>query len=170
MRMVSNIRIAQYRNMDISNGEDVGIAIYVQGCHFHCKNCFNTDTWDFDKGAPYNTFFLAKILKDANKEYINRISILGGEPLADENFDGVLDICSNVKSICNKPIWLYSGYTYEAVVNSPMSDILDYIDVLVDGRYIDGLRDLNLAFRGSSNQRIIDITKSTIDNIILKEV
>lgn len=146
------MRYASLRDMDISNGEGIGIALFVQGCHFHCKNCFNQSTWNFQEGKEWtreveNTFFHL-----VSRPYIDRVSFLGGEPLADENYDTILKLA---KSIDNKKKWCYTGYTLEELKANGKEEILKYIDVLVDGRYVDELRDLNLEFRGSSNQRIL---------------
>lgn len=98
--------------MDISNGEGVGVALFVQGCRFACKNCFNPDTWDFNGGKEWTQDIEDKLIELANKPYIKRLSILGGEPLADENLDGVLHLVDRFRLLCpNKTIWLYTGYT-----------------------------------------------------------
>lgn len=157
------MRIAQYRNFDISNGVDIGVALYVQGCHFHCEGCFNETTWSFCGGKEYTNELKSLIIKDLSKDYIKRLTILGGEPLADENFKDVLELCKNIR----KPIWLYTGYTFENIAKSAKSEILNNIDVLVDGRFVLSKKDLSLAFRGSSNQRVIDIKNSSIDSIVL---
>ena len=168
--------------MDISNGEGVGVALFVQGCHFHCYNCFNPDTWDFNSGKEWTQDTEDKLIELANKPYIKRLSILGGEPLADENLDGVLHLVDRFRlSFPNKSIWIYSGFTWESIMNYEPSetDDFDYIeescigglyekrkeivsqcDVMVDGRYIDSQRDISLKWRGSSNQRVIDVKKS----------
>lgn len=157
------MRVAQYRNFDISNGVDIGVALYVQGCHFHCKGCFNEITWDFCGGKEYTNRLKQLIIEDLSKDYIKRLSVLGGEPLADENFNDVLELCRSV----SKPIWLYTGYTFENITKSTKSEILNNIDVLVDGRFMLNKKDLSLPFRGSSNQRVIDTKNSSIDNIVL---
>ena len=159
------MRYASIRDLDITNGTDIGVALFVQGCHFHCKNCFNKSTWDFDGGKEVTKETCSKFMKLVNRPFIKRVSILGGEPLAKEN---VYDICNILKQIKNKTIWVYTGYTFETVKNY---DIMKYIDYLVDGQYVDELRDLRLKFRGSSNQRIIDVQKSLKENkVILYEV
>ena len=154
------MRYAQIRRLDISDGEGIGIALYVQGCHFHCKNCFNKVTWDFNGGKEWTKEVETKFINMSLNEHIERISILGGEPLALENYDTVLNLCKQIY----KPIWLYSGYVFEDLQGK---DILNYIDVLVDGRFIDELKDLSLAFRGSSNQRIIDVKESIKNNKVI---
>ena len=159
------MRYASIRDLDISNGNDIGVALFTQGCHFHCKNCFNKSTWDFDGGKEFTKETCDKFMKLVNRPFIKRVSILGGEPLAKENVD---DVCNILKQIKNKTIWVYTGYTFETVKNY---DIMKYIDYLVDGQYVDELRDLRLKFRGSSNQRIIDVRKSLKENkVILYEV
>ena len=141
--------------MDISNGAFVGVSLFVQGCHFHCKNCFNEETWDFKGGHEWTQESKNKFLELMNKPYIKRISILGGEPLADENVEDVVDLMKAVKEkYPDKDIWVYSGYTMETIKKRKLNDVLKYADVIVDGRYIEELRDITLKFRGSSNQRI----------------
>ena len=159
------MRYASIRDLDISNGNDIGVALFTQGCHFHRKNCFNKSTWDFDGGKEFTKETCDKFMKLVNRPFIKRVSILGGEPLAKENVD---DVCNVLKQIKNKTIWVYTGHTFETVKNY---DIMKYIDYLVDGQYVDELRDLRLKFRGSSNQRIIDVQKSLKENkVILYEV
>lgn len=156
-------RYAQIRTMDISNGEGIGVSLFVQGCHFHCKNCFNPETWDFDGGKEWNDEVKNHFLELVSNEHVHRVSILGGEPLCNENKDTVIDLCKEIRSkFPEKKIWLYTGYTYEEIrQNKDKAEILSNIDVLVDGPYIDEKQDFNLLFRGSSNQRLIDVKKST---------
>ena len=154
------MNFASIRNFDVSNGIGIGIALYVQGCHFHCKNCFNQVTWDFNGGKEWTPDIENKFIELANNKYVDRVSILGGEPLTPENYDTVLSLCKKL----SKKIWVYTGYTYETLCDK---EILRYIDVLVDGKYVDELRDLNLAFRGSSNQRIIDVKASLDSNKVV---
>lgn len=164
--------------MDISNGEGVGVALFVQGCHFHCHNCFNPETWDFNGGKEWTEEVKNKFLELANKPYIKRISILGGEPLAKENLDDVLDLVNEFRlSSPQISIWVYTGFTWEdifsriydkdhIVTTYPVKyqiyrqHIVKNCDVLVDGKYIDTQRDITLPYRGSKNQRLIDIQKS----------
>ena len=176
-----NIRYAQIRECDVSNGEGVGVALFVQGCNFHCYNCFNKDTWDFNGGKEWTPEVEDKFIELARRPYIRRISILGGEPLADENLDGVLNLVNKIRlSFPNKSIWLYSGYNYQKVVrqlaNLATQDnynmykrqkIIKQCDVMVDGRYIDSQRDITLKWRGSDNQRVIDIRKSLEQNKVI---
>ena len=175
------MRYAQIREMDISNGEGVGVALFVQGCHFHCYNCFNTDTWDFNGGKEWTQDTEDKLIELVNKPYIKRLSILGGEPLADENLDGVLHLVDRFRlSFPNKSIWIYSGYSFtelfmydDQIKKNPnylrkdimeiykkRQEIVKQCTVMVDGKYIDSQRDITLKWRGSSNQRVIDIKQS----------
>lgn len=167
---------ASIREMDISNGEGVGVALFVQGCNFCCHNCFNQETWDFNGGNEWNDEIKGKFLELINRPYIKRITILGGEPLADENVENILDLVNEVRvSFPNKSIWIYSGYTFESIMCPVITDDLDIkrdeiiksrrnilkqCDVLVDGRYIDSERDITLKWRGSKNQRVIDLKET----------
>ena len=155
-------RYALIRKMDVSNGEGIGISLFVQGCHFHCKNCFNPETWDFEGGKEWNDEVKKKFLDLASNEHVHRISILGGEPLCEENAETVLDLCKEIKdSYPNKKIWVYTGYTWEELFQKHINkEALNNVDVLVDGPYKDELQDFNLMFRGSSNQRVIDVKQS----------
>ena len=196
IRRVIEIRYAQIRSLDLSNGEGVGVALFVQGCHFHCENCFNPETWDFDGGKEWTEEVKNKFLELANKSYIKRISILGGEPLAKENLDDVLDLVNEFRlSRPQKSIWLYTGYTistckylndtiftfhpsyyhpnplngepvkvddkaYFIKQDRKRVGIIKNIDVLIDEQYIKSQRDITLPYRGSKNQRLIDIKQS----------
>ena len=190
IRKVSNIRYASIREMDISNGEGIGVALFVQGCHFHCYNCFNPDTWNFNGGKEWTQETEDKLIELANKPYIKRLSILGGEPLADENLDGVLHLVDRFRlSFPNKSIWLYTGYklslktecipvddfwneedeSYSYFTTTTNENILTKLkrqkiihqcDVVIDGKYIDSQRDISLPYRGSKNQRVIDCQQS----------
>ena len=187
---MNNIHYASIRNLDISNGEGVGVALFVQGCPFnpHCYNCFNPDTWDFNGGKEWTQEVEDKLIELANRPYIKRLSILGGEPLADENLDGVLHLVDRFRlSFPNKSIWIYSGYTWEEC--QPFSEegllkgsdfapnlqkilykrqqIITLCDVMVDGRYIDAQRNPSKKWAGSDNQRVIDTRKSLEQNKIV---
>ena len=148
------MRYASIRKMDISNGEGIGVALFVQGCPHRCYNCFNPETWDFNGGQLFTEQTLEEFIDLAKRPHIERVSILGGEPLA--NPHEMLDILYKIKQEVNKPIWVWTGYTIEEL-NLKQKECLDYIDYLIDGKYIDNLRNLNLKFRGSSNQRVWDI-------------
>lgn len=147
------------RKMDISNGPGVRVSIFLQGCSFHCKNCFNPETWDFDKGKEFDDDVINHILDLCSEEHIKGLSILGGEPLHPKNIEGTTRLAKLFKEkYPNKTIWVWSGFLYEDYVSK--QDIVNYIDVLVDGQYEDDLHDFTLKFRGSSNQRLIDVKES----------
>ena len=167
------MRYAKIRKMDISNGEGVRVSLFVQGCSFHCKNCFNPETWDFNGGRTFTNVEKEKIIELANKDYIVGLSILGGEPLHPNNIETVANICKCFKQkYQNKTIWLWSGFRYEDILNRENNyDILNLIDILVDGQFEIAKKDLNLKWCGSSNQRVIDCKKSLLENkIILKNL
>lgn len=166
------MRYAKIRKMDISNGEGVRVSLFVQGCSFHCKNCFNQETWDFNGGKEFTTAEIQKIIELANKDYIAGLSVLGGEPLHNNNVDEVFHIVATFKEkFPNKDIWLWTGFKFEdAIKDSKRKFILRNVDVLIDGQFEEDKKDLTLKWRGSSNQRVIDCKKSLLENkIILKE-
>lgn len=166
------MKYSKIRKMDISNGEGVRVSLFVQGCSFHCKNCFNPETWDFNKGKEFTTAEIQKIIELANKDYIAGLSVLGGEPLHNNNVDEVFHIVATFKEkFPNKNIWLWTGFKFEdAIKDSKRKSILCNIDVLIDGQFEEDKKDLTLKWRGSSNQRVIDCKKSLAENkIILKE-
>ena len=150
------------RKMDISNGPGVRVSIFVQGCTFNCPNCFNKETHDFEGGKPFNQETIDHILKLCEQSHIQGLSILGGEPLHPRNIDAVIELCKAFNAHFNnaKSIWVWTGYLYENIVNK---DIYNHVDVIVDGKYVDELHDFRLKWRGSSNQRVIDV-KETIKN------
>lgn len=138
--------------MDISNGEGIRVSLFVQGCNFHCRGCFNKDTWDFRGGKEWTKEIEDKFIKLCLSPHITGVSILGGEPLQQDN--DLLYLLQRLKNEVNKPISLWTGYTLETIPQDKHA-ILKYIDELIDGQYIDNLRDVRLQFRGSSNQRIL---------------
>lgn len=161
------MRYASMRNLDISNGENIGVSLFVQGCHFHCNNCFNSETWDFEGGYSWTEKSIKDFLNLVNRSYIKRVSILGGEPLTSRNVEEIFHLISTIRNLFpTKTIWLYTGFTWEQIINPTNSDdilrkeIVSQCDVVVDGEYIDELRDITLKWRGSSNQRVIDVKKS----------
>lgn len=161
------MRYAQIRSLDISNGEGVGIALYTQGCRFHCKNCFNSELWDYTKGKEWSSEVEDYLISLLSHDYIDRISFLGGEPLSEENLEDLDNLLNRIRRECpSKKIWMYTGYTYEAIKDR-LSYILKNVDVLVDGLYVDELRDLKLEFRGSSNQRVIDVQNTIKCNEVI---
>lgn len=161
------MRYSQIRSMDISNGEGIGIALFTQGCKFHCKNCFNQETWDLNGGKLFDQETENKFLSLLNNKFITRVSILGGEPLL--NPYEIFLLCEKIKEKRHDvKIWIYSGYTYEEIIKSrELTKAIINSDILVDGRFIDKLKDFNLLFRGSSNQRIIDVKQSLKNNKVI---
>lgn len=161
------MRYNKIRKMDISNGEGVRVSIFVQGCHFHCKNCFNPETWDFKGGKEFTSQTLETLLDLCAKPTRNGLSILGGEPLNNENYQGVLDIAKEFKTdprLQGKDIWLWTGYEIEDILyNNKKKDVLKYIDYIICGQFIEEEKNLRLKWAGSENQRWIDV-KETLKN------
>ena len=156
------------RKMDISNGPGIRVSIFMQGCTFKCKNCFNKETWDFNGGEEFNEKIIDEVIELCKNPNIKGLSILGGEPLHPKNIEGTTQLAKKFKEkIPNKTIWIWTGFLYENIENK---EILNYIDVLVDGRFKEELHNPKLKYCGSSNQRVIDI-KKTLKNkkIILFE-
>jgi len=172
------MRYSSMRNLDISNGEGVGVSLFVQGCPFHCFGCFNSDTWDFNGGKEWTEKTKDKFIKLINRPYIKRISFLGGECLAEQNLDEILSLIKQIRiSFPDKTIWLYTGYSYseifrgqssclsqEGLNNFKRREIIKLCDVVVDGEYIDEQKDLTLKWRGSKNQHVIDVKLSLAQN------
>ena len=153
----------------VENGSGIRVVLWISGCGIHCRNCQNPQTWDFNSGIPFTNDTTQEILYDLSKPYIKGCTLSGGHPLDPHNAPEVLKIVKRVKMVFpNKDIWIYSGYTWEDIIqNDTLKEILKYTDVLVDGAYIDELRDISLAFRGSSNQRIIDVQKTLDSNEVV---
>ena len=168
------MRYSNIKNFDIANGNGIGVSVWVSGCHFHCKNCFNREAWDFGSGKEWTDDTINEIINLCKNPHIDHLSILGGEPLDPLNVGGIFNLVSRFRSEFGdtKKIWLWTGYKLEDVVPAA-KQIVQRIDFLVDGLYTSNLRDENIRFRGSSNQRIwaykngilTDISEE-IDNII----
>lgn len=156
------------KDCDIANGIGVRITLFVSGCTNHCKNCFQPQTWDFDFGEPFTEETEEKLLEMLKPDYINGLTLLGGEPMEPQNQRALVPFLKKVREAYpNKNIWCFTGFTYEVLKTDgshPRCEVTDemlsLIDVLVDGRYVDELKDLTLQFRGSSNQRLIDMVKT----------
>ncbi len=161
----------EIKKNDIANGEGIRTSLFVSGCRHHCKNCFNQSTWDFSFGELFTEETMTEIFKSCEPDWINGISLLGGEPFEPENQRVLLPflIMFNER-FKDKTVWCYSGFTFEEITGKKESraftdisrEMLSNIDVLVDGEYVEDKKDISLAFRGSSNQRIIDV-KKTLD-------
>lgn len=153
---------------DIANGIGIRLSIFVSGCKNHCPGCFQPETWDFEYGVPYSKELEEKIIHELSKPHYHGITILGGEPMEKENQAGVKTLIRRVKErLPEKTVWIYTGYTYDKDLivggsryTADTDWILDHTDVLVDGRFVESEKDISLQFRGSRNQRIIDMKKT----------
>jgi anaerobic ribonucleoside-triphosphate reductase activating protein len=162
----------EIKKVDIANGEGVRVSFFVSGCTHHCKNCFNAETWDFNYGKPFTPETEKEIIGYLDHTYIRGLSLLGGEPFEPENQRVLLPFLKKVKKLFpDKDIWCYSGYAFDnELLKSSRArcevtdEMLSLIDVLVDGEYIDSQRNISLKFRGSENQRVIDVKKSLMQN------
>ncbi|MCI5774065.1 MAG: anaerobic ribonucleoside-triphosphate reductase activating protein [Erysipelotrichaceae bacterium] len=166
------MNFASIKNCDIANGIGVRISLFVSGCTHHCKNCFNQEAWDFNYGEPFGQQQKQQIIELLKPDYIAGLSLLGGEPMEPQNIQGLLPFVKHVKEIYpQKTIWCYSGYTFEQLLarqDENTLELLKLIDILVDGKFVEELKNLSLRFRGSSNQRIIDVPKTLAnDNQII---
>ena len=158
----------EIKKCDIANGEGVRVSLFVSGCTHHCPGCFNQDTWDFGYGKEYTQETEDEILKALAPGYINGLSLLGGEPFEPQNQEVLVRLLRKVKEqYPEKNIWCYSGYLFDRELLSESrarceytDEMLSMLDVLVDGRFVEALKDIRLVFRGSSNQRVIDVKKS----------
>ncbi len=153
------------RKMDIADGPGVRVSIFMQGCQFHCKNCFNPETWDFNGGKEFNDEVIEKVLQLCKKDHIKGLSILGGEPMNPINREGTTRLAKKFKeNFPDKNLWMWTGFKYEDLKDE---EVFKYVDVLVDGQYKDELHDPTLKWKGSANQRVIDIKKSRENNEIV---
>lgn len=159
---------ATIKYCDIANGEGVRTSLFVSGCRRHCPNCFNAVAWDFNYGEPFTKEVRNKILESLAPGYINGLSLLGGEPFEPENQPGLLALSRKIRAAYpEKSIWSFSGYLFDRDILAQKlgpwettRELLSYLDVLVDGPFVASLKNLNLRFRGSSNQRLIDVPAS----------
>lgn len=159
----------EIKKFDIANGEGVRVSLFVSGCTHHCKGCFNADTWSFNFGKEYTKETEEEIVKAVKSSYINGLSLLGGEPFEPVNQAELVKLLRRIKSeVPQKDVWCYTGYLFDKDLQNPESraycehtaEMLSYIDVLVDGEFIEELKDISLEYRGSSNQRVIDVKAS----------
>jgi anaerobic ribonucleoside-triphosphate reductase activating protein len=154
--------------MDVANGPGVRMSLFVSGCTHHCRNCFNQEAWDFAYGEPFTEKEIDRIVTYVSGKYIAGLTILGGEPMEPQNQAGILPLLRRMKEICpEKSIWCYTGYDFQKDILGRMlkevpqtEEILSYLDVLVDGEYVEELHNLSLRFKGSENQRIIMVQDS----------
>lgn len=153
------MRYNKVRKMDISNGPGVRVSIFMQGCTFNCKNCFNPETHDFAGGEEFDEDVIDEVLKLCENEHVEGLSILGGEPMHPINIEGTTELAKKFKEkFPNKNLWVWTGFLFDRDLQN--KEVLKYIDVLVDGQYVDELRDPRLKYNGSSNQRVIDVQNS----------
>lgn len=155
------------KKYDIANGEGVRVSIFVSGCRVNCKHCFQKETWNFEFGNPFTQDTVDEIIEALKPSYIKGLSVLGGEPFEKENQEELVKLYRLIKQIYpNKTIWSYSGYLFdEDILNGKRhfeytNELLSYLDVLIDGPFIEEKKNISLAFRGSENQRVIDVQKS----------
>ena len=160
------MRDNKIRKMDVSNGAGIRVSIFMQGCVFNCKGCFNPETHDFNGGKEFTDETIDRIIEICSKEYIVGLSILGGEPLHPKNIDGTTKLAKIFKEkYPNKNIWVWSGFLFDRDLKD--KEILNYIDVLVDGQYNCDLYSPRLKWKGSSNQRVIDVQESLKSNKVV---
>lgn len=159
---------SEVKECDIANGPGVRVTLFVSGCTHHCKGCFNEMTWDFQYGREFTEEDIDKLIKLLEPSYVAGLTLLGGEPMEYRNQQGLLPLLRKVKEAYpDKTIWCYTGYLYEKDILENFCgkweetrEMLSYLDVIVDGEFVEELKDISLRFRGSSNQRIIDVKKS----------
>lgn len=162
------MKYGNIKKCDIANGPGVRTSLFVSGCTHHCKNCFNPETWDFNYGEDFTRETEDEIISELKKSFVKGLTVLGGEPFEPENQRGLLPFLKRVKTECpGKTIWIYTGYLLdldlqiESRARCEVTDeLLTLIDVLVDGEFVEEKKDITLIFRGSSNQRVIDVQKS----------
>ena len=153
------MRYNKIRKMDIADGPGVRVSIFMQGCAFHCKNCFNPETWDFESGKEFTDETIERVLELCDNENISGLSILGGEPMHPTNIEGTTKLAKAFKQkFPNKTLWAWSGFLFDKWVKD--KEVAKYLDVLVDGQYVDEKRNPTLKWCGSENQRVIDVQKS----------
>ncbi len=163
---------ATIKKNDIANGPGIRVSFFVSGCRHHCKNCFNKEAWDFNYGNEFTDEIKNEILDACSPDFVEGLSLLGGEPLEIENQQGILKLVTEFKQrFPKKTIWCYTGFSFENDLLSgkhndknTIKQILSFVDVIVDGKFIEEQKDLSLIFRGSANQNIIDVQKSLKEN------
>lgn len=160
------MRYNKIRKMDIADGPGVRVSIFMQGCSFNCKNCFNPETHDFAGGKEFTEETINRVLELCDKDYVKGLSILGGEPMHPKNIQGTTELAKCFKEkFPEKNLWVWSGFTFDKDLKD--KEALKYIDVLVDGQYVDELHNPRLEWRGSSNQRVIDVQQSLKANKVV---
>lgn len=166
---------AVIKKFDIANGPGVRVSLFVSGCRHRCKNCFNSEAWDFNYGKPFTEREKEEIITALSPSYIEGFSLLGGEPFEPENQEGILELLKAIKErLPEKTVWCYTGFELDTQLlegkvgnGQTVMEILSNIDVLVDGKFVEELKSPDLIFRGSSNQRIIDVKKTLEQNEVI---
>ena len=167
---------AEIKTCDIANGPGVRVSLFVSGCTHRCKGCFNEIAWDFEYGKEFDEKTMDRLIEALRPDYVRGLTLLGGEPMEYRNQLGLLPFVRRVRAeLPQKDIWCFSGYLFDAQVRDEMCkkweetrELLSYIDVMVDGKFVEELKDITLRFRGSSNQRIIDVKESlATGNVVL---
>jgi anaerobic ribonucleoside-triphosphate reductase activating protein len=159
------MRYNTIRELDVANGDGIGVSIFIQGCNFNCPGCFNLVAKDFDGGKEFTEQTMETLIKLAKPDYINHLAVLGGEPLHPRNRQDTLDLVRKFKLVYpQKSIWLWTGYLWEEIADELIGS---GVDIVVDGRFVEELKDLRLKHRGSSNQRVIDVNASTLNTVKL---
>ena len=160
---------AKIRKFDVSNGPNVRVTLFVSGCTNECEGCFNKDLKDFNYGHKWNNEIEDEFISYINNPNIKGINILGGEPMDQIKDNDLVKLLKRIKEETKKSIWLWSGHAYEEILkNDKRREILSHVDVLIDGRFELEKRDISLKYRGSSNQRVIDVKKSLAENNIIE--
>ena len=155
------MKYAKIRKLDVTNGPGIRTTLFVSGCTHNCEGCFNKEQQDFTYGNDFTKEIEDEFIEYSKSKQVKAVNILGGEPMQQLMDDTLLKLLKRIKLEVNKPIWLWSGYTFEEIVNNPKrAEILREVDVLIDGKFEADKRDLMLKYRGSSNQRVIDVKKS----------
>ena len=165
---------ADLRPFDATNGTGIGTSLFVSGCLFHCKECFNKEAWDFNYGKPFTKEVEDYFINCAKNPHVDHVSLLGGEVFHQDLYV-ILNLVKRIKTEVKKPIWVWTGFVFDELIKSKpqgniINDILQYIDILVDGQFEIDKKDINLLFKGSSNQRIIDVQESLKQNKIIKYI
>ena len=154
--------------LSVANGTGIRVVLWVSGCRLYCKNCQNPSTWSFNSGKLFDDIAKQELFEALNKPYIQGITFSGGHPLEKENIEDVINLAKEIKEkFPTKDIWLYTGYTLEEIYYKGIARILLYLDVLVDGKFIEEQKDLTLKWRGSKNQRVIDVQKTLQENKLI---
>ncbi len=174
------MHVGEVMTADVANGEGMRVSVFVSGCRNHCKGCFQPQTWDFNYGREYTPEIEQFIIDELSKSYYDGITILGGDPMEPENQEPVLRLLRRIKKeLPDKNVWVYTGYVYDwdlvpggkRFVDGVTRELLESIDILIDGRFVEELKNLMLNFRGSGNQRIIKM-KETLETgkVVLSEL